>query len=72
MSIYTDEGYKNRRDYVASLAEEWEMPADVVFMMAQMLGPDEDFDGLVTFCEDNQGLMYEAPYASTESVEAVA
>ena len=63
MSIYTDEGYKGRRDYVYSLAEEYEIPADVVVMIAQTLGQSEDFDGLVTWCQDHEGLMYEAPYS---------
>jgi hypothetical protein len=52
MSIYTDEGYKNRKDYLNSLAEDYGVPLDVVNAAAQVLGPDEDFDGLVTTIED--------------------
>jgi len=52
MSVYTDEGYENRRDYLESLAEEYELDIDTVLMAAAMLGPGEDFDGLVTTLED--------------------
>jgi hypothetical protein len=52
MSIYTDEGYKSRRDYLENLADDLGLPRDEVLMMAAMLGPSEDFDGLVTACED--------------------
>ena len=52
MSIYTDEGYKSRTDYLMSLAEDLGLDVDEVFAMADILGRDEDFDGLVTACED--------------------
>lgn len=52
MNAYTDEGYKNRRDYLESLAEEYGMDIDTVLKVADMLGPGEDFDGLVTTLED--------------------
>jgi hypothetical protein len=52
MSIYTDEGYKNRNEYLESLAEEYGISIENVRMAADMLGPDEDFDGLITTLED--------------------
>jgi len=52
MSVYTDEEYANRREYLESLAEEYELDIDTVLMAADMLGPGEDFDGLVTTLED--------------------
>ena len=52
MSIYTDEGYKSRRDYLESLAEQNSVPVSEVFAMASILGRSEDFDGLVTSVED--------------------
>lgn len=52
MSIYTDEGYKNRNDYLESLAEEYSISIENVLVAADMLGPDEDFDGLITTLED--------------------
>ena len=54
MSIYTDEGYTSRKDYLTCLAEDYEVPVDTVFALACMLGPDEDFDGLVNAIEDVQ------------------
>lgn len=50
---YVSEGYANRREYLESLCEEY--PADVVYMLADLLGPSEDFDGLVTSLEDYHG-----------------
>lgn len=49
MTIYQKQGYKNRKDYLDSLAEEY---GDNVYALADLLGPSEDFDGLVTNCED--------------------
>ena len=52
MSIYTDEGYKNRRDYLECLADDFGLPANTVFALAGILGPNEDFDGLICALED--------------------
>jgi hypothetical protein len=52
MSAYTDEGYKNRRDYLENLADDMGLDFMEVFSLAYILGPSEDFDGLVTMCED--------------------
>jgi len=51
MNDYIELGYKNRRDYLESLAEEYDR--DKVFALAALLGPSEDFDGLVTALEDD-------------------
>ena len=50
MNDYQANGYANRRDYLESLAQEY--PREIVFALASMLGPNEDFDGLVTALED--------------------
>lgn len=55
MSIYMDNGYKNRKDYLESLADQYEMDYDDVAALADMLGPNEDFDGLVDELEDEYG-----------------
>ena len=52
MSIYTDEGYRDRRHYVLSMAEEYGVPAHIAIQLANLLGKDEDFDGLVTALQD--------------------
>jgi hypothetical protein len=53
MSQYTDEGYSSRRDYLDSLADDLGIDRAIVYTMAQLLGPSEDFDGLVTMLEDH-------------------
>ena len=45
--IYTD-----RAEYLDSLAEEHGMDINVVLNLAEILGPNEDFDGLVTTIQD--------------------
>lgn len=52
MSVYQENGYTNRKDYLNSLAEDFGVPLSVVRELAGVLGPDEDFDGLVTELED--------------------
>ena len=52
MSIYTEEGFKNRADYLENLAVEMGVDKQTVFTLADVLGPNEDFDGLVTELED--------------------
>lgn len=50
--IYVENGYKNRVDYLKSLAEDYCVDDSVVFALASMLGRNEDFDGLVSALED--------------------
>ena len=52
MNIYQENGYKDRRDYLANLAEEYDVPCATVFAAAAMLGETEDFDGLLSMLED--------------------
>ena len=52
MTVYQEQGYNSRRHYLECLADDLGIDKSTVFMMAQMLGPDEDFDGLVTSLED--------------------
>lgn len=51
-NIYAENGYKNRQDYLESLAEEYDIPLEIVLCLAEVLGPSEDFDGLVNALED--------------------
>ncbi len=39
---------RSRRQYLADLAGEYELPLAVVLELASALGPTEDFDGLIT------------------------
>ena len=52
MSIWTDNGYNSRRDYLDTLAEDLGLDRATVYNAASILGPSEDFDGLVTTLED--------------------
>lgn len=50
MSIYTDQGYDNRADYLKQLCKEY--PERTVMALADLYGPSEDFDGLIVSLED--------------------
>ncbi len=52
MNPYTENGYKDRADYLQSIAEDYGAPLSTVQVLADMLGPSEDFDGLVVALED--------------------
>ena len=52
MTIYQREGYDNRRAYLEALADDTGVDLHTVFTLAELLGPAEDFDGLVTSLED--------------------
>ena len=49
MTIYTDNGYANRTEYLNELREEY---GDLVDILVGVLPSSEDFDGLVTALED--------------------
>jgi hypothetical protein len=49
--VYVENGYANRTEYLKSLAEEY---GDKVYALADLLGENEDFDGLVTSLEDSE------------------
>lgn len=42
----------DRREYLEDLADEYGVDEDIVFMLADVLGPNEDYDGLITELED--------------------
>ena len=50
--IYRCKGYANRADYLRGLAEENGVDLDIVLAISDMLGPYEDFDGLVSMVEE--------------------
>ena len=57
VSIYTEGGYEDRYDYLLSLAEEYDISMATVTYCADVLGPEEDFDGLVSALRDNEGIL---------------
>lgn len=52
MSIYERHGYKDREDYLDSLAENYGVSRDLVDAYVSILGESEMFDGLVIALED--------------------
>ena len=51
MNIYQEHGYENRKDYLESLAEEYGVLYETVLLTAELLGENEDFDGLISCIE---------------------
>ena len=52
MTIYQEHGFETRADYLEDLAETLGVDLRTVEILAELLGPSEDFDGLVTSLED--------------------
>lgn len=55
MNIYQENGYKDRMDYLSCLSAEYDLDEDQVMMLADLLGPTEDFDGLISSLQDMEG-----------------
>jgi len=56
--VYLEKGYSNRHEYLCDLAEEYDLNEETVFELANFLGPEEDFDGLVTSVQDFSGIYF--------------
>ncbi|HCW04096.1 MAG TPA: RNA polymerase [Clostridium sp.] len=52
MNIYQEKGYKNRKEYLKGLSEDFGLHFNDVCMIANTLGETEDFDGLLSSLED--------------------
>jgi len=52
LESYLEYGAENRAEYLEMLSEDYGVDLDAVHAMADVLGPTEDFDGLVTSLED--------------------
>lgn len=52
MDVYQENGFENRKAYLESLAESFDVDLSFVKSMADLLGETEDFDALVTNLED--------------------
>lgn len=55
LAPYRERGFATRRAYLVDLAESYGVNESWVFALANMLGPNEDFDALVTAVEDLDG-----------------
>ena len=58
MSIYKQHGFDTRREYLIDLGDSYGIDSTIVFALADMLGTNEDFDGLVNALEDYQFSTY--------------
>jgi hypothetical protein len=52
LESYLEYGAENRAEYLEMLSDDYGVDIDIVHAMADVLGPMEDFDGLVTSLED--------------------
>lgn len=52
LNVYQKHGYNNRRHYLECIADDYGLDSQIVFSIADMLGPNEDFDGLISVLED--------------------
>jgi len=51
-NVYKRMGYLDRKDYLISLSNEYDIKTNDVFALSSILGPNEDFDGLIVALED--------------------
>ena len=56
-NIYRVNGYADRDDYLNCLSEDYGVSIGDVYDLAEMLGENEDFDGLVSALEDAECLL---------------
>ena len=58
MSIYEKNGYEDRNHYLEELALEYNLDFDSVYFLAQMLGEEDDFEGLIIAIENYLVVTY--------------
>lgn len=51
-TIYVKKGYRSREDYLKHLSKVFDIPQYAINTIAEMLGPFEDFDGLLLTLDD--------------------
>ena len=56
-NIYQQNGYADRDNYLTCLSEDYGVSIDDVYSLAEMLGENENFDGLVCALEDTEWLI---------------
>lgn len=51
-NVYRENGYNDREDYLSCIAEDYGLDLEqFVRPLAELLGPNEDFDGLIAVLE---------------------
>ena len=56
-TVYQQQGYKDRADYLESLEKEYNIPEGFLGAMSDVLGECEDFDGLVSSAQDYENMF---------------
>ena len=56
-NIYQQNEYTDRDDYLTCLSEDYGVSIEDVYSLAEMLGENEDFDGLICALEDAEYLL---------------
>lgn len=51
-NVYTKNGYDNRKAYLTAQSDWFGVDLSTVFYLAEILGENEDFDGLISSLED--------------------
>lgn len=52
LNVYTEKGFNSRAHYLRTLAADYGISLSTVKSLSDLLGPTEDFDGLVIALED--------------------
>ena len=52
VDVYKEAGFQSRKDYLNYLSDEYGVDIDIVNALAGLLGPSEDFDGLISSLDD--------------------
>lgn len=50
--VYVAKGFADREDYLKSLSEKYGLEVDLIAMIADLYGEEEDFDSLVSTLQD--------------------
>lgn len=58
-NVYQRNGYANRKEYLQSLADDYGVPLQTVYAIAEMYGESEDFDGLISSLEDAEDMEWD-------------
>ena len=57
-NIYQQNGYDSRDDYLQCLADDFGVPLETVYSLADIM-PGEEFDGLISALEDVEGMIFD-------------
>ena len=50
--VYKEKGFSDRNEYLTELADNYGISSFDVYSISEMLGDNEDFDGLINALED--------------------